>query len=528
MGAFRDFFTGLFETWIKEPISGLSDKITGVTYSKTKEIMTWRLRDAADVSSLNKAWVSTPDRFKEDEDIKDFYESEKKRLEDEGLNTASDIVVGWIGKQIAAGVNAITGAALSNLTPEFTKMLDDIDIPQEKKDIVYNIAKSGEFGLNAVVSFLLGVTLYPAIGTATAPVWRKAEQLTESKLHSALLPPDVLLRGRWRDIIKEEQLLDDMLKQGFTEEDIASYRKTMEFYPSASDLVTWQAKEVYEPAMITKYGLEAELEAVEKTPFYKAGMNDEQIRNFWIAHWQHPSWSVIRDMLFRTDLTEKDVWDWFKTVEIPPFWRDKFIETAYAPITRVDIRRLYQDEVIDREAVKAGYLALGSSPDNAESLTVWTEIHYPPKQKELTKSEILKNYRIGETLKETAEKMLEELGYETPEIEWLLTYEDYQLAIAEKKEAAELLVNEAVDGKIAFETLQTLLSDLGLTTKAVNTYLKKAKTSLRATVKMPSEEKLMKWFKLGIIDETVFKARITRLNYMPEDVERFVKEGKSK
>ncbi len=90
------------------------------------------------------------------------------------------------------------------------------------------------------------------------------------------------------------------------------------------------------------------------------------------------------------------------------------------------------------------------------------------------------------------------------------------------------MVNEAVGGKIAFETLQTLLSDLGLTTKAVNTYLKKAKTALRATVKLPSEEKLMKWFKLGIIDETVFKARITRLNYMPEDVERFVKEGKSK
>ncbi|GAH87270.1 unnamed protein product, partial [marine sediment metagenome] len=249
-----------------------------------------RLRDAADVSSLNKAWVSTPSRFKEDEDIKDFYESEKKRLEDEGLNTASDIVVGWIGKQIAAGVNVITGAALTNLTPEFTKILDEIDIPEEKKNIIKNIAKSGEFGLNAVVSFLLGVTLYPAIMTATAPAWRIAEHLTDSKIHSALLMPDVLLRGRWRDIIKEEQIIADMLKQGFTLEDIKAYREIMKFYPSPRDLVTWQAKEVYEPTMIAKYGLEDELEEVEKEAFYKAGMNDEQIRNFWIAHWEHPSW----------------------------------------------------------------------------------------------------------------------------------------------------------------------------------------------------------------------------------------------
>ena len=592
MGAFRDFFTELWETYIRKPLDELkeqldtkigkpikdvldvvNEKLTlikdGITDIPTKiteltdkiievkdkissiadffeegkgespGFFTWirewlminpkqeylLVLDATfTVKGLDKRYNAMSEKYRLDTEIIAAYENKKEELTAQGFSTPKDLSLGVFGKGIKAGVDAVTQAAYKKLLPEFERLMEAQGFPEEAKESVRKIAGSGEFGLNAIISFLLGVTLYPAIASATAPVWRIAEHGIDAKIHSAILPPDVLLRGKWRGLIDMEQYKADMLKHGYKEKDIKAYEDVMKFYPAPTDLVNWQAKEVYEPDAIRKYGLDNEFENLELEPFLKAGMTEEQIKNYWRAHWVHASWRQVAEMLHRGQLTHEEVKDWFRLVEIPPFWREKFINISYNPVTRVDLRRLFRSGVYNREEVKAGYEALGSDPEIAEYLTQWTELEYSPADKELTKSEILKKYKLGEAESGTVTEMLTVLGYGTEEIEWIISIEDYKLSNAAIEEEANLIVSEVVNGTKTFSKAEEDLKRLNLPIKAKNKYISKIKSEVRKKSKKPDKGDLKRWFELEIITEEEFKADMLGLLYTSKDIERYIKE----
>lgn len=551
MGIFRDFFNSLFSK-IKEipdklitikdnikaiadffeggkgEISDFWDWIKGHWFESKKWVYVHHIEQVGSVSALEAYWATLPTDISSNNEIIAVYNEHKENLTSEGYNNPIDRVLNPVAKGIKGGVKLVTEAALENLTPVFEDFMEEENIPEPEREKIRAIAGSGEFGLNAVVGFMLGHFLSPILSTSLAPAWEGLGQQAWQALPVRLAEPNILIRLKYRGLITEDFYLKQLRKQGISEEVQKLYEDEFLFYPGPHDLVTWQAREVYEPAMVAKYGLEEELENVTKEPFYKSGMNDEQIRNFWIAHWQHPPWTVIRNMLFRTDLTEADVWDWFKTIEIPPFWRDKYIEIAYNPVGRVDLRRLYKEEVYNREQVKAGYIALGNSPEIAEHLTTWTEKAYAPDSKEITKGEILKNYRVGEIPKDKASGMLKALDYEEAEVSFLLAYEDYKLNLKVKEDEAELLLVEIVNGTITYEAFETSIKGIGFTIKATNKYLDKATKSLRAQIKMPSKEDLTKWYSKDIISEAEFISMMSGLKYRSEDIARYLEELKKK
>jgi len=526
MGAFKNFFKDLFETWVKAPLVLVSDKVTSLADRVHDAPYLFLIEHAKCVSFLEGDFASWEEHAREDPQIIAAYNSKRKELEAEGMLTAADFALGYVGTGIAKGVKHVVVEAHKNLVPIFEDFMEETKLSEESRESIRRVAGAGEFGLNAVTSFMLGHFLSPVISTSLSPAWRLAEQETNKLIRSSLLSPLDLIRAEWRGELSEEWILDELQKQGYEDEDIKALRNISLFYPSPADLVTWQAREVYEPAMIEKYGLTDELENVEKAPFYKSGMTDEQIRNFWIAHWQHPPWTVIRSMLFRTDLTEADVWDWFKTIEIPPFWRDKYIEIAYNPVTRVDLRRLYKNGIYNRDQVKAGYIALGNAPEIAEHLTSWTEEAYAPDSKELTKTEVLKNYRIGEISLDTAKTLLAALDYTTDQIEFVIAYEDYQLELKAKEEEAELLLVEYLNGSITFDAFKERIEKAGFTQKAISKYVDKAKIKTRAAIKLPSKEDVTKWLSLEIITEEEFITMLSNLKYRSEDIARYLEAEK--
>ena len=506
MGAFKDFFKDIFGPIKNIPgkIDSLIDKLPK-PIAKFIEIQSWFNPLLAPLKALDS--------------IKDILQGKKP----EEIEWFGNL----LGKGVKKGVKLVTDAALANVSEIFEDMLDREEISKEDKDKVMKIASSGEFGLNAVMGFMLGHFLSPILSTSLSPVWEGLGQQAWKKLPVRLADPSILVRLKYKGLITEEFYTEQLRKQGLSAEVQKLYEEDFLFYPNPHDLVTWQAREVYEPDMVDKYGLEEELEGVLKDPFYKAGMADEQIRNFWVAHWQHPPWTVIRQMLFRTDLKETDVWDWFKTIEIPPYWREKYIKIAYNPVTRVDLRRLYKSGIYDREQVKAGYIALGNDPEVSEHLTTWTEKAYAPDSKEITKTEILKNYRVGEIPKDKATEMLIGLEYDAEEVEFILAYEDYKINLKLKEDEAELLLVEILNGTISFDSFKTSIEDLGFNVKVTNRYLTKATKTLRAQVKLPSKEDLTNWFTLSIITEPEFITMMSSLKYRSEDVNRYLKELKT-
>lgn len=298
---------------------------------------------------------------------------------------------------------------------------------------------------------------------------------------SLLTPSPLQLIDAWRrGIINEAELINRWQETGYKLEDLDLFRRQTEFYPGPSDLISWQAKEVYEPATILKYGLEEELDALQREPFYAGGINDEQIRNYWIAHWEHPSWTQVQRFLHYGQVdksfTAKDVFEWFKLVEIPPFWRREFIKTAFDPYTRVDIRRMWELGVIGDDEVVKGYQRLGYDEEHSRNLLTFTKLERSmpelrqrykngwigateleqelrsiglperrvrpvleriikqdkparvQKERDLTKTEIIKAVRRERIAPQTGLQMLEQMGYSPGEAVVLLEINDITLA----------------------------------------------------------------------------------------------------
>ncbi|GAI57740.1 unnamed protein product, partial [marine sediment metagenome] len=87
--------------------------------------------------------------------------------------------------------------------------------------------------------------------------------------------------GRQRDEV--EKWFGELSDQGFGSDEQEAIKALSQLLPSPQDLVTWQAREVFEPEMIEKYGLLDEVDLLQRDLFYKVGMSDEMIENYWKA-----------------------------------------------------------------------------------------------------------------------------------------------------------------------------------------------------------------------------------------------------
>ena len=172
----------------------------------------------------------------------------------------------------------------------------------------------------------------------------------------------------------EEEVNEYLSWLGYEDEDIEHWKLMSWFLPGPMDLVNWQAKEVFEPDMIARYGLADGFGKLRHEDFRKVGVTEEHELNYWMAHWQHASWQQVVEMLHRGQLTEAQVWDWFALVEIPPFWRDKLIATSWGIPNRIEIRMMarYLDmskSEIEALLTKAG-LAAEFRPDAADFMMI--------------------------------------------------------------------------------------------------------------------------------------------------------------
>jgi len=233
--------------------------------------------------------------------------------------------------------------------------------------------------------------------------------------------------------------LEDMRKLGFTADEARRFRDISLFYPAPTDLVTWQAREVFEPDMVRRYGLDAEYEEIDKEPFFKAGMTEEQIRNYWRAHWQHASWDQVAEMLHRGQITEDEVWDWFRLVEIPPYWRDKFIAVSWRVPTRVDVRRFWDMRTIDEARLREIYTAMGYHDKDLEDYVLWTKVY-------VAWPDLIARYTKGWITLGEVEGELRELGVPEDRIKEMIETKVKKVELERIAEELKLTKSEIIKG----------------------------------------------------------------------------------
>jgi len=357
-----------------------------------------------------------------------------------------------------------------------------------------------------------------------------SEQATELLFaREMLMNPTDLVILKWREKIDNEQYLSDMKSLGFSRSNSVKFEQRMMFYPSAQDLITWTAKEVFEPDAIEKYGLLDEFELLRTEDFSKAGLTETQVKNYWIAHWEHPAFNAIREMYFRSKdsdgkpkLDYDDIYEWFRLVEIPPYWRDKFIDIMHEPFTRVDVRRMHSLKILNNEQVVEAYMELGYDRWKAEKLLEFTISYNLGSERELTRTMLEKAYEYGEINRELFLEFLVEMRYDEHEAELIVTLFELKLGKEEFDTIIDTILLRFKNGLIDQETAIIELDKLGVKGSHRDNLVAKMLREKQATFKLPSKDDILTWFVFNEIEKSEAEIYLDRLGYAKIDIDRYL------
>lgn len=343
---------------------------------------------------------------------------------------------------------------------------------------------------------------------------------TLKELSHPRLDPNTVLTAWRRDKEGYEWLLKDLEHQGLDPARIAALKFATLFYPSPQDLINWQAKEVYEPKMREKYGLEDELSELEREPFYKAGVGDEQIANYWVAHWIHPAFREITDMLHRGLITDQDVYDWYRLVEIPPYWRNNLTAISWDLPNRIELRMMARYGLVDKQFLV----------DQLEKVGLQEEYRSIAADMMLAmgiRTDIAARYSKGWLNASEVRMELEKSGLDPQVVErmymWIVQNNAGDRVAKEKDLTVTDIYRGVKKNTITRQEAQQLLVELGYDDK---------EAAFKLAVNVPTEEEMaasearsltktevIKAYKLGQIDRAEATQRLVEIRYKPEDAE---------
>lgn len=162
---------------------------------------------------------------------------------------------------------------------------------------------------------------------------------------------------------------------GYNEDHEEILNDLYKYYPNAPDFVRFGVREVFKPDIVAKYGYDMDFPEEIKPHMGKAGLTDEVMNWYWRAHWELPSFYNIKDARHRDLIGDAEVDEWLMVNDYAPYWRDILKGIIFNPYTRVDIRRMYDTGVVDRDVVKRTYKDLGYDETHAENLTKFTIVN---------------------------------------------------------------------------------------------------------------------------------------------------------
>ena len=228
-------------------------------------------------------------------------------------------------------------------------------------------------------------------------------------------------------------------ENGFTDERIKEQIDSWPVIPGIADLITMMVKEAFNDSASSKFGLDDEYPGVVAEWAGKQGLDPEWVKRYWRAHWQHVSPGQAFEMLHRGLLEEGDVADLLKVLDYPTYWREKLIQLSYNPVTRIDIRRMYQDGMITIADVEARYRKIGYDPEDAKLLADWTAAEYGKTEATATTAEVISAYGKGFLQKAEAEQMLAASGWPAEKIAFQLQLADQKRSAAATDDIVETL-----------------------------------------------------------------------------------------
>jgi hypothetical protein len=321
-----------------------------------------------------------------------------------------------------------------------------------------------------------------------------------------LIDLDALIDLKFRKEIKDEDFYNRAKALGFTKEDVDLIAKLKQWIPGPSDLITFAVREAFNEQAVAKNQQDLNLEETWNNISKYAesiGLTKDIFKYFWRSHWELPSPTFAFEMYRRGLITKEELRQLLIWLDYMPAYIDKIIELSSEVIPRVDIRRMYEAKLVDREKVYKTYRALGYSPEDAELMTKFVELNYSEVDKDLTKSEILEGFRDGILDTNRAIDMLVKLGYDEIEANYLISLEQAKMERQRVTKKVEYAKTNYIQGYWNKEQVIDYLNKLPLPSSTIKDILVTIDEEKIKNLKLPSKEEILRWYKKGLVDEEI-------------------------
>ncbi len=325
-----------------------------------------------------------------------------------------------------------------------------------------------------------------------------------------------------RKVLSDEQFYERMREHGYTDTRINEIKQVFEIIPPINDILTMVAKEAFEPDQINAYGLDQEFPTEQSQWLSKQGLSEYWQKKYWIAHWDYPSPQQVLEMLHRGLIDIDQVRDYYRVVEMPAYWREKLMLISYKPLTRVDVRRMHNLDVLSDQELVDAYKHEGYDTDNAVKLARFTIKYNQGSDKELTRSQIEQGYKSQIISRDDAKQTLKEIGYTEDNAEFILLYQDWKLIQEYNDEILALTKEQYKQNIIAENDVMKRLLQIGYTIDKINILIAQWDLLKIDNTKLPSKTDLDKMLTNAIISIEQYKIEMRKIGYKEQYIEWYI------
>lgn len=325
-----------------------------------------------------------------------------------------------------------------------------------------------------------------------------------------------------RGVLTNEQMIVRMKELGYTTEKINEIREAWPIIPGPSDLFHLVAKEAFEPDMIKHYGYDEEFPVDQIKWLKMQGVSEDWARKYWYAHWQTPSIQAGYEMLHRNVIDYKELNDLFRTIEIPPFWREKLTAIAFMPYTRVDTRRMHKAGVLSSEELINAYMDVGYDLEHATKMTEFTITYNADTGKKLTKAQIINGFDEYLLTYDEAKTMLIMIKYTEDQADFMLTFTDYERTKKYNATVEKTIKKRFLLTLISETQTRDKLNELNIPGKKVDILLDQWTLDKYDNLKIPSKGDLNTFFDNKIINDATYREEMFRLGYSHKHIDWYV------
>jgi len=316
-----------------------------------------------------------------------------------------------------------------------------------------------------------------------------------------------------RKEISDAKMYERMRELGYTDTRIGELVKLWTIIPPVNDILTMVAHEAFEPDAVRQMGLEDEFPSAQSEWLSKQGLSDFWQRKYWASHWEQPSIQMGFEMLHRGVIDKATLDMLFRTVELPPYWRDKLTQIAYQPYTRVDIRRMYDMGVVDEAELTKAYTDIGYDDEHAEKMKEFTKRYVEDADRDLTKTEILKGYRNALLSRNDTVSLLTDIRYTEAQANYYIELEDFREIQDIQSAAIAAIKTKYTSALIDRADAQRQLDALNLPAAQVSLWLERWDVSLIEYPKLPSKTDLDKFYIADVISADTYNLEMQKLGY---------------